>query len=71
MKNKIVILLLLLPFVLTGQNFTPNQAEVLSKPALRCIQKPYPYKPGKVLGSDADVVAPKVDHPETLPGLNG
>ncbi|MFB6318612.1 DUF2891 domain-containing protein [Saccharicrinis sp. FJH54] len=63
MKNKLFILFFILTITLTGQNFTPEQAEVLCQPALKCIQKLYPYKPGKVLGSDADVVAPKVDHP--------
>ena len=67
MKNKLfnifLTLILTLPIRMVGQNFTPEQAEVLSKPALKCLQKPYPYKPGKVLGSDTDVVAPKVDHP--------
>ncbi|MFC0877435.1 DUF2891 domain-containing protein [Saccharicrinis sp. FJH2] len=63
MKNKLLIIFFILPLIILGQNFTPDQAEVLSKPALKCIQKPYPYKPGKVLGSDADVVEPKVDHP--------
>lgn len=56
-------LMLTLPLLVVGQKIAYDQAKVLSQPAIHCIQKSYPYKPGKVLGSDTDVVAPKVDHP--------
>ena len=39
------------------------QAAALSKPALHCIQQPYPYKPGHVLVSDSDAVPPRIQHP--------
>ncbi|MBN2349032.1 MAG: DUF2891 domain-containing protein [Bacteroidales bacterium] len=35
----------------------------LAQPALNCIQKEYPNKPGNVLGSDLDVLPPREKHP--------
>ena len=46
-----------------GQDITKEQAEALCKPAMHCIQKPYPYKTGYVLGSASDVLEPKEKHP--------
>jgi hypothetical protein len=42
---------------------TPDQASELSQPALHCIQKPYPYKPGHVLTGKQDLKEPVEHHP--------
>ncbi|MFZ5939029.1 MAG: DUF2891 domain-containing protein [Bacteroidota bacterium] len=41
----------------------PGQVSALLTPALNCIQKPYPYKPGGVLGNDEALKTPREDHP--------
>jgi hypothetical protein len=40
-----------------------EQASALAAPALDCIQKPYPYKPGNVLADDSSLQLPRVQHP--------
>ena len=40
-----------------------SQASELAAPALHCVQKPYPYKPGHVLTSDSSLVPPRESHP--------
>jgi hypothetical protein len=40
-----------------------EQASGLAAPALHCIQKPYPYKPGNVLVDDSTLLPPRVQHP--------
>ena len=40
-----------------------HQASELAAPALHCIQKPYPYKPGHVLISDESLIPPRESHP--------
>lgn len=40
-----------------------DQASGLASPALHCIQKPYPYKPGNVLVDDSTVMPPRLQHP--------
>lgn len=40
-----------------------DQASELAAPALHCIQKPYPYKPGHVLISDESLIPPRESHP--------
>ncbi len=61
-------------FLLIGFNFLPvfsqqkdtitlQEASRLAQPALNCMQKEYPNKPGNVMGSDADAVPPGVQHP--------
>jgi hypothetical protein len=47
----------------TGTSLTMMEASALCQPALHCIQKPYPYKPGHVLLSDSDAVPPRERHP--------
>ncbi len=42
---------------------TVEQASELAQPALHCIQKPYPYKPGHVLTGEEDLKEPKEHHP--------
>jgi hypothetical protein len=46
-----------------GTELTIKEAAALSRPALQCIQQPYPYKPGNVLVSDDDAVPPRIQHP--------
>ena len=46
-----------------GTGLTMAQASALSRPALQCIQQPYPYKPGHVLASDSDAIPPRMQHP--------
>lgn len=61
-----IFLLLLISFqsvILFAQNITADQAEHLSQPALKCIQKPYPYKPGITYNNPSEVVEPKQVHP--------
>ena len=48
---------------LTSQTLSSEQAEFLAQPAVKCIQKPYPYKPGITYNNAADVVEPRVIHP--------
>ncbi len=40
-----------------------DQASSLAAPALHCIQKPYPYKPGNVLTGDSSLQLPRIQHP--------
>ncbi len=40
-----------------------GQASELAAPALHCIQKPYPYKPGNVLVDDSSLQVPRLQHP--------
>ena len=40
-----------------------EQASGLAAPALHCIQKPYPYKPGNVLVDDSSLMPPRLQHP--------
>jgi hypothetical protein len=40
-----------------------EQALGLAGPAMHCIQKPYPYKPGNVLVDDSTLLPPRVQHP--------
>lgn len=42
---------------------TMEQASTLARPALDCIRKPYPYKPGNVLVADSSLVPPRIRHP--------
>ncbi len=42
---------------------TLEEASSLAAPALHCIQKPYPYKPGSVLVDDSSLQVPRVQHP--------
>ncbi len=44
-------------------SISAEQASSLASPALHCIQKPYPYKPGNVLVDDSSLLAPRVQHP--------
>ncbi|MFC2081433.1 DUF2891 domain-containing protein [Bacteroidota bacterium] len=44
-------------------SISAEQASGLASPALHCIQKPYPYKPGNVLMDDSSLLAPRIDHP--------
>ncbi len=44
-------------------SITEEQASRLAAPALHCIQRPYPYKPGSVLVDDSSLQAPRVQHP--------
>lgn len=44
-------------------SISPEQASALAAPALHCIQKPYPYKPGNVLVDDSTLQLPRVQHP--------
>jgi len=46
-----------------GTEFTMMEASELSRPALHCLQQPYPYKPGHVLVNDGDAVPPRLQHP--------
>ncbi|MEZ5198014.1 MAG: DUF2891 family protein [Bacteroidales bacterium] len=48
-----------------SQNITISQEDAakFAGLALKCIDKPYPYKPGNVLGSDDDAVPPRIHHP--------
>jgi hypothetical protein len=46
-----------------GTELTLMEAAELARPALECLQRPYPYKPGHVLVSDSDAVPPRVQHP--------
>ncbi len=40
-----------------------DEASGLAQPALDCIRKPYPYKPGHVLVDDSSLVPPRIQHP--------
>ena len=46
-----------------GTELTMMEASELARPALHCIQQPYPYKPGHVLAGDEDAVPPRIQHP--------
>jgi len=42
---------------------TQEQVSALAAPALACVQKPYPYKPGGVLASEEALKTPGENHP--------
>ncbi|MBN1132042.1 MAG: DUF2891 domain-containing protein [Bacteroidales bacterium] len=74
MKTPISILLLSLMILTrckspvppeTGRTemITFKEASSLATPALQCIQKPYPYKPGHVLTSDSSLIPHRELHP--------
>jgi len=44
-------------------SISAGQASGLAYPALHCIRKPYPYKPGNVLVDDSSLLPPRVQHP--------
>jgi hypothetical protein len=46
-----------------GIELSPEQASELAEPALQCVQKPYPYKPGNVLTGKDDLKEPRTHHP--------
>ena len=46
-----------------GTALTVMEAAALARPALQCLEQPYPYKPGHVLAGDADAVPPRMQHP--------